>query len=199
MRAIRRLALVTVVVVVAGLIGPAGAVTVAQRCDEPIASAQSGRAVFAPGVNEASLAQHIAVKISLFHCLPANTTRGSGTLTTAITTGAQTCRLFTASTVLKTTAKITWKNSRTSTLAAVLSLTGSSHLVNIKATVISGLFLGNTATGQFRYALVASPSSSFGHTNGVAQACANKVRPNKYGRIAIKVIDLHTTKPFLLS
>jgi len=199
MRTLRRLVIVAVVVVVASVMGPVGAVNVAQRCDEPVASAQSGRAVFTPGVNKANLAQQIAVKVSLFHCLPANASRGSGSLTTTVTTGARTCRLFTAPTVLRTTAKITWKNSRTSTLAAVFSLAGSPHLVNVKAEVISGLFLGHSATGQFRYTLVVSPLSSFGHTNGVAQACANKVRPNKYGRIAIRVIELHTTKPFVLS
>jgi len=198
MRMLRRLVIVAVALVVASS-SQVGAVNVAQRCEEPIASSQSGRAVLTPGVNKASLVQHIGVKVSLFHCLPANTTRGSGALTATITTGAQTCRLFTASTVLKTSAKITWKNSRTSTLAAVFSLAGSSHLVNVKAKVTSGVFLGHSAVGQFRYTLVVSPSSSFGHTNGVAQACANKVRPNKFGRIAIKVIDVHTTKPFVLS
>ena len=191
--------LVGIVVLGATAMRPAGGATSAQRCDQPPVGTQSGRVVFTPGVNKAGLAQHAAVRVSLFHCLPANGTRGSGTLTTTISTHAQTCRLFSVPTVLNATGKITWKNGRTSTVALVFSFSGAAHRVGVNGVVRSGLFAGHRATGQLQYTLLVNPVGSFGHQNSVARACGNRVRPHQYGRIAISEIDLHTTRPFVIT
>ena len=198
-RGTRRVGFVVTLILVTGAIGPLGAAGPVQTCIGPASSSQSGRASFAPGVSNLKVAQRIDLRINLFHCTPANTDRGSATLNDTITPhGPQTCKLFTLPTVWKSTAKVTWKNHKVSTIPLTYSLTGPSQLVNIKGKVTSGLFAGHTVTAQVRYTKVVSPAGKYPHGSGIAQACVNRVAPNKYGRITIASIDFYTTRHFTI-
>ena len=193
-----RFAFVAVVVLVGGATVPLGASTFAQRCEGPPSSTESGRAAFVPGVNRLSTAQHVTVKISLFGCSPARSTRGAGTLRTIITPrGTQTCSLFSTRTVWKTAGAIVWKDTKTSTLALTVTLT-SVRLINVAGTVTSGLFKNHPLTGQLRYLEVVSFSGGHRQGDPVSEACANKIAPHKPGRIAITAINLFTTRHFIV-
>ena len=201
MRVTRRLLLVIgAVVLAAGMTPVAGAATFAQKCDGPPPSTQSGRMSFAPGLNHLSVKQQVDVKISLFDCSPARDTRGAGTLRSTITPkGSQTCLLVSAAHVFKATAKITWKDDKTSTLSMSFSLTGATHFMNLKGKVTKGLYKNHSATGQVKYKLVVSPIGHYPNGDGVAQACKNKVAPHKFGRVAISAINLYSTKHFVIA
>jgi hypothetical protein len=151
-------------------------------------------------VNRLSVAQQIAFKVSLFDCSPARTTRGAGTLRASITPkGSQTCALLTAARVFKTPAKITWKDEKVSNLSLTLSFTGASQKINVKAKVTNGLFKGHSVSGQFKYKTVVTPLGNYPNGDGTAQACINKVPPQKFGRIAITAINSYNTKDFVIS
>ena len=196
MRGTRGFGVLAVLAVVAGVAGPIGAATHAQSCHGPVESTQSGRASLEPGINGLSTKQQMSWKVSLFSCSPARSTRGSGTLKSAYATAAQTCVMLKKPKTFKETAKITWKSDATSTIAITFALTGGTRLVNVTGRVTSGLFAGKKVTGQYKYREVVSPYGVTHNGNGVAQACANKVKPKKYGRIAIVALNLFTTKPF---
>jgi hypothetical protein len=198
-RKTRTVGFVVVLILRTGAIGPLGAAGPVQTCIGPASSSQSGRASFTPGVSDLKAAQRIGLRVNLFHCTPANTDRGSATLNDTITPkGPQTCKLFTVPTVWKSTATLTWKNRKVSTIPLTYSLTGASQLVNIKGKVSSGLFAGHAVTAQLRYTEVVSPTGKYSHGSGIAQACVNRVPPNKYGRIVIASIDFYTTRHFTI-
>src|ERR1700674_5743051 len=114
MRASRGTIVVVVLALVAGAMGPAGATRMAQQCDGPAPTIQSGRATIAPGLNALRLPQQIILKITLFSCSPNNSTRGEGTLKTTINLKTpQTCALLTSPRTLRATATITWKDNFT--------------------------------------------------------------------------------------
>jgi len=193
-----RFAFIAVVVLVTGATAPAGGGTFAQKCEGPPSSTESGRESFVPGVNRLSTAQHITAKISLLGCSPARSTRGAGTLRAVITPrGTQTCSLFSARTVWKTTGTIVWKDTNTSTLALTIALT-KVRLMSVAGTVTSGLFKNHPLTGQLRYSEIVSFSGGHHHGNPVSEACANRIAPHRPGRIAITAINVVTTRHFIV-
>jgi len=196
MRGTRGFGVLAVLAVVAGVAAPIGAATHAQSCHGPVESTQSGRVAVEPGVNALATKQQMSWKISLFSCSPARATRGSGTLKSAYATAAQTCVMLKQPKAFKETAKITWKDDATSTIAVTFAFTGATRLVNVTGKVTSGLFAGKKVAGQYRYREVVSPYGVTHNGNGVAQACANKVKPKGFGRVAIVALNIFTTKPF---
>ena len=200
MRVTRRLTLVVVAAALAaGMTPPVGASTFTQKCDGPPASTQSGRMTFTPGLNRLSVKQQIDVKISLFDCSPARDTRGAGTLRSTITPkGSQTCQLVTLAHVFNATAKVTWKDDKTSTMSMAFSLTGKTQLMNLKGKVTKGLYKNHSVTGQVKFKIVVSPIGTNPNGDGSAQACKNKVAPHKFGRVAISALNLYSTKHFVI-
>jgi hypothetical protein len=195
----RLVVMAVVVAIVASAPVASGAASFVQRCNGPPPSTQSGRASFVPGVNGLSIAQTISVKVSLFDCSPNRATRGAGTVQSTIKPkGRQTCgTFFNTPTTWKSTAKVVWKDEKTSTLSVTYSLTGKTHFINIKGKVTTGLFKGHALTAQLKYKLVVAPIASYPHGDGVAQACANKLKPGNRNRVEISAIDVYTTKRFV--
>jgi hypothetical protein len=178
---------------------PVGAAVQPQKCAGPPATMQSGRATLSPGVSGLELPQKIALTVSLFSCTPARTTRGSGSLKTTITIKApQKCGLLTNPHILKATVTITWKDGHKSTIPTTFSLTGASRFVNVSGTVSAGLFKNHAVTGQLHYSDVVSPHGISSNGPGIARACTNTTRPNKYGRVSIVALTFVTTKSFVV-
>ena len=202
MRTTRR-ALLTIVTTVAALAvgpaGPLGAAAHAQECSGPAATKQSGRATIAPGVNALALPQDVTLSLNLFSCSPSRTTRGAGALHATIDfeTG-QTCALFTQPHTVHVTASVTWKNDMRSTIATTLALSGASQNVVVSGTVTKGLFKNHPVRSQLHYTEVVSPQGVSTHGPGIAQACKNRTRPNRYGRVSIVTLTFTTTKAFVI-
>jgi hypothetical protein len=199
MRATRGFVLAMGLALLLGTMSPAGAAARPQKCSGPPPTTQSGRASLSPGLNALKLPQKIAISLSLFSCSPARTTRGSGSLKTTITIKAsQTCGLLTNPHLLKGTATITWKDELTSTVPMTFSTTGATQFVNVSGTVSKGLFKNHPVTAQLHYAAVVSPHGVSSNGPGIAQACKNKTKPNKYGRVSIVALTFVTTKSFVV-
>ncbi len=199
MRVTRGFVLVVVLACVFATTSPVGAAVQAQKCSGPPATMQSGRASLSPGVNGLELPQKIALTVSLFSCAPVKTTHGSGSLKTTITIKApQRCSLLKNPHTLKAIATITWKDGHKSTIPTTFSLTGASHFVNVSGTVSAGLFKNHAVTGQLHYVDVVSPHGISSNGPGIARACTNKTRPNKYGRVSIVALTFVTTKSFVV-
>ncbi len=199
MRATRGFVLMMVFALAFGTMSPAGAAGRAQKCSGPPPTTQSGRAALSPGLSGAKLAQQVVITVSLFSCSPARTTRGSGSLKTTIKIKApQTCELLQNPHILHGTAVITWKDEFTSTVPMTFSLTGASQFVNVTGTVSKGLFKNHPVSGQLHYADVVSPHGVSSNGPGIAQACKNKTKPNRYGRISIVSLTFVTTKSFVV-
>jgi hypothetical protein len=200
MRGMRGCVALVVVALVAGAAGPLGAAGKTQQCDGPAPAIQSGRATITPGLNALSLPQHLAVKISLFSCSPNRATRGEGTVQSTITFKTrQTCALLTHPRTLDMTATITWKDMLTSTLTLTLVLSGKSQNVTASGKVTHGLFKNHPVSGHFHYKDVVSPSALSRHGPGIAQACANRTAPKRYGHASISGLTFYTTKPFVIA
>jgi hypothetical protein len=145
------------------------------------------------------LAQKIVLTVSLFSCAPAKTTHGSGSLKTTITIKAGQRRgLLRHPHTLKANVTITWKDERKSTIPMTFSLTGVTQLVNVTGTVRGGLFKNHAVTGQLHFADVVSPHGVSSNGPGIAQACQNKTRPDKYGRVSIVALKFFTTRSFVV-
>jgi hypothetical protein len=200
MRVTRGFVLVVTLAIVLGTMSPVGATAARpQKCSGPPATTQSGRASLTPGLSALGSAQKVVLAVSLFSCSPARTTRGSGSLKSTLTIKApQTCGLLTNPHTVKATAVITWKDEFTSTIPMTFSLTGASQFVNVTGTVSSGLFKNHPITGQLHYADVVSPHGVSSNGPGIAQACKNKTKPNKYGRVSIVALTFVTTKSFVV-
>jgi hypothetical protein len=178
----------------AGTIGPSGAATPAQRCGGPPPDTRVGYAVFRPGLNARPAPQKLTLGADLFKCTPAGGTGGTATFAATFKPGGtQTCALVNRAHAINGTAKITWKNGKTSALKVKVALTGASRFANLTGKVSAGLFAGHTFTGQLRYVPFASH-----HGTTVEQACANKVAPNQKNRNSIVQMHLYRTQPFTI-
>jgi hypothetical protein len=185
---------VVIAIATAGTMQQAIAAVPTQRCTRPPPEARVGYAVFRPGLNAKPGPQKLTADAEIFRCVPESRTGGAGTFSpTFKLSGAQTCALVNRAHTLQGTAKIVWKNTKSSTLRVTLVLTGASRLANVTGKVKAGLFAGHTVTGQFRYAPFASH-----HGTTVEQACASKVAPNQKNRNSIVQMHLFRTKPFTI-
>jgi len=152
-----------------------------------------------PGLNGLKLAQTIVLTVSLFSCAPAKTTHGSGSLkSTILIQAGQRCGLLTTPHTLKANATITWKDQRKSTIRMTFSLAGRAQLVNVTGTVAGGLFKNHAVTGQLHFTDVVSPHGVSSNGPGIARACQNKTRPNKYGRVSIVALRFFSTRSFVI-
>jgi hypothetical protein len=196
-------AVVMVVIIAAspiGRIGPLGAAGKAQLCDRPAPPTQSGRATVAPGLNASKSPQQIALTISLFSCSPARSTRGAGTLKSAITIkAAQTCALLGRPHILTGKTTIVWKAEFTSTLAVSFSFSGTSHNVTATGKVTKGLFKNHPFSGRFHFTEAVSGHGGTPGNSDIAKACKNRTAPNRNGRLSISGLTFVTTKPFVIT
>jgi hypothetical protein len=131
----------------------------------------------------------------MFQCTPAPPTQGSGALHLSFLPSTPvTCTALTAVHRINGSATITWKNSKTTTIAALaISTTGSTRLLNLAGAVRAGLFAGHSLSGQLRWAPVVSP-----HGHSLAEACANRVAPGGL-RISLVGLTLSTTRPIRIA
>jgi hypothetical protein len=199
MRATRGFVCVVVLACMFGATPPVGAAVRPQRCSGPPPTTQSGRASLSPGLSGLKLPQTIALTVSLFSCSPAKETHGSGSLKTTITIKAgQRCGLLTRPHTLNGNATISWKDQRKSTIRMTLSLTGRTQFVNVTGTVDSGLFKNHPVTGQLHFTDVVSPHGVSSNGPGIARACQNTTRPNRFGRVSIVALEFFTTRSFVI-
>ena len=192
--------MVVVLALVAGAMGPAGAAHMAQQCDGPAPTIQSGRATIAPGLNVLRLPQQIVLKITLFSCSPNNSTRGEGTLKTTMNIKAgQTCALLANPHTLRATATITWKDNFTSVLALTLALSGKSQ--NVHA-------YGESDPRAFQESFCERPVPRRGRRlaeRGVAPSDRHRAGLHEpswtenAGRVSISGLTFNTTKPFVIA
>ena len=187
--------------VAAGVMRPLGAAGKVQECVGPSPPRQSGRAMIAPGLNASKAPQQFVLKVSMFSCSPARTTRGAGTLKSTITIKTpQACGLLTdPHALLRANATITWKDDFTSTLALTFSFVGSTHDVNTTGKVIKGLFKDHLVTVRFHYGDLVSGHGGAPSNSEIVQACRNKIAPHKHGRHSIDALTFVTTKSFVIA
>jgi hypothetical protein len=196
MRVTRMSVLVTAVAVAfAGTASPVGAVNWVQRCTRPQPEARAGVTVFRPGLNARPTKQKITAGIDLFTCTPDGPTGGVGAFAATFKPpAAQKCALINTAHTLTGTAKITWKNGKTSALRVTFALSGASRIVSVKGKINAGAFAGHALTGEYRYTPFASH-----HGTTVTQACADKVAANQQNRNSVVKMELFRTKPFTIA
>jgi hypothetical protein len=128
---------------------PAGAAAPQQNC-----KVLKGTVTIKPGISTIPRPQTATAKATASGCAPAAKTGGSGVMTATLKLPSDSsCQgLVTGNTSLKLTAKITWKNKKTSALALTAKTgTGSNVLTaNITGKVTSGLFKGRPVTSQIK-------------------------------------------------
>jgi hypothetical protein len=166
------MALATTAIVVA----PANAATVSQTC-----SKLTGSVTIKPGINTTPRPQTATAKGNASGCSPAAKTGGSGVLTATLKlpSNSSCTGLATGNQTLKLTAKVTWKNKQTSSLALTAKTgTGSNVLVaTLTGKVSAGLFATKAVTGQIKV------------KPGAGQDCVNH---------PVTTLTFTNTKPFVI-
>jgi hypothetical protein len=194
------LLLIVSVGMLAGAVGASGAAAQTQVCDGPLPPTQSGRVTITPGLNASKAPQHLALNISLFSCSPARSTRGAGTMKSTITIKAgQTCSLLSQPHTLVGSATITWKDELISTFTVRLSLSGSTHNIDLSGKVTKGLFKNHPVSARFHFADTVSGQGGNATNSEIVNACKNKVVPNHNGRVSINGLTLVTTKELVIT
>jgi hypothetical protein len=113
-----------------------------------------GTVTIKPGINNTPRPQTATAKANATGCTPKTKTGGSGVMTATLKlpSNSSCAGLATGNSSLKMTAKIVWKNKKTSALALTAKTgTGANVLTaNITGKVTSGLFKGRPVTSQIK-------------------------------------------------
>jgi hypothetical protein len=157
---------------------PVGAATAQQTCKK-----MTGTAVLTPGLTTTPHKQTANATSTVTGCTPAAKTGGSGHLTARLNLPANSsCQgLATGNQTIKIpSAKITWKNHKTSTMALTAKTgTGSKATVaTITGKVTLGLFKGHSVTTALSFAPKSGENCTPGHP--------------------IRHLTLKNTKPFVI-
>jgi len=132
------------------VMAPAGAATPPQqKC-----TSLKGKVTITPGISATPRAQTAKAKANLAGCTPKTKTGGTGVMTATLKlpSNSSCTGLASGGTTIKMTAKVVWKNKKSSTFALTAKTgTGSNVLTaNITGKVSAGLFKGRPVTSQIK-------------------------------------------------
>lgn len=144
------------------MVAPSGAAAPQTTC-----KTLNGTVTITPGLGLTPQAQKATAKGNLGACTPKAKTGGSGVITATLKLPANSscAGLATGKQTLKATAKITWKNKKTSnvTFNAVTGSGNTATVATITGKITKGLFANRPVTSAFKVTPKAGENCTVGH------------------------------------